>query len=192
MKVAQPPDPWQGVKTKSGFAADEVISALQKSIRRGLLENAVLLAWEMFQTSEALEDKLWGRLAVIAIEDIGFGRVDAPVLIETLFKQHQRFQWPEHDRYLFAVHAIRLLSTSEKERTSDDLANWAKQSSLLGESRPEIPDFALDMHTHAGQAKGRDYRHFIEQASKVVPEMAGRETRWRDWIVAALDEGKLS
>ncbi|MCX7300594.1 MAG: hypothetical protein NTX73_09505 [Rhodobacterales bacterium] len=43
-KVSQPPDPWARTTTENGFAADEVISALQKSIRRGLLENAILLA----------------------------------------------------------------------------------------------------------------------------------------------------
>ena len=192
MKIAQPPDPWQDVTTTAGFAADEVISALQKSIRRGLMENAVLLAWEMFRTSEALEDKLWARLTVIAVEDIGFGRPDAPVLIETLFQQHLRFSWPEHDRFLFAVHAIRLLATSAKERTSDDLANWAKQASTLGEAAPEILDVALDMHTRAGQERGRDYRFFMEEASRVIPELEGRDTKWRDWIIAALDQGKLT
>ena len=192
MKVAQPPDPWQAVTTTSGFAADEVISALQKSIRRGLIENAVLLAWEMFQTSADLEEKLWARLCVIAVEDIGFGRPDAPVLVETLFQQHLRYERPEHDRFLFAVHAIRLLATSEKERSSDDLANWAKFATALGEAKAEIPDFARDMHTRAGQDMGRDYRFFIEQASKVVPELPDHETRWRDWIVKALNQGKLT
>ena len=44
-------DPWQKVKTIGGFDADLVISALQKEIRRGNEENAVLIAYEMFSTS---------------------------------------------------------------------------------------------------------------------------------------------
>ena len=36
IKVQQPPDPWQRTTTEHGFPADEVISALQKCIRRGL------------------------------------------------------------------------------------------------------------------------------------------------------------
>ncbi len=72
-KVKQAPDPWQRTTTENGFPADEVISALQKSIRRGLTENAVLLGWEMFITSPELEAKLWSRLQVIAVEDVGFG-----------------------------------------------------------------------------------------------------------------------
>ena len=39
-----PRDPWQNVKTIHDFPADHVISALQKEIRRGHTENAVLLA----------------------------------------------------------------------------------------------------------------------------------------------------
>lgn len=191
MKVQQPPDPWQDVKTVHGFAADEVISSLQKSIRRGLLENAVLLGWEMYLTGEELEEKLWSRLAVIAVEDIGFGNAQAPVLIETLYRQHERHPRPGGERFLFAAHAIRLLATSAKDRTSDDLVSWAKHSVALGERLPEIIDVALDMHTRRGQEMGRDYLFFMEEASRVVPEIAGKDQTWRNWILEALDKGKL-
>ena len=43
VKVQQPPDPWQRTTTEHGFAADEVISALQKCLRRGMLDNVLLL-----------------------------------------------------------------------------------------------------------------------------------------------------
>jgi replication-associated recombination protein RarA len=191
VKVKQPPDPWQRTTTEHGFFADEVISALQKSIRRAILENALLLGWEMYVTSDELEEKLWSRLCVIAVEDIGLGNPQAPILIETLYRQHQRYQRTSGDRFLFAAHAIRVLATSEKDRTSDDLVNWAKQSVALGERRPEIPDFALDMHTRRGQEMGRDYRFFMEEASRVEPEMTNRDQTWRNWIMEALYKGKL-
>jgi replication-associated recombination protein RarA len=79
-------DPWVDVKTHNGFQADHVISALQKEIRRGNTENAALLAYEMILTSPALEDYLWHRLKVISVEDIGFGEVLAPVVIQSLFQ----------------------------------------------------------------------------------------------------------
>ena len=192
VKVEQPPDPWQRTTTEHGFFADEVISALQKSIRRAMLENAILLGWEMFITSEELEEKLWSRLCVIAVEDIGLGNVQAPILVETLYRQHQRYQRPGGDRFLFAAHAIRVLATSEKDRTSDDLVAWAKQSVALGERLPEIPDVALDMHTRRGQEMGRDYRFFMEEASRVEPQSAKRDQTWRKWILDALDKGKLT
>jgi hypothetical protein len=43
-------DPWVKVKTYHGFAADQVISALQKEIRRNHAENACLLAYEFVMT----------------------------------------------------------------------------------------------------------------------------------------------
>jgi replication-associated recombination protein RarA len=192
IKVQQPPDPWARTTTENGFAADEVISALQKSIRRGLMENAVLLAWEMFLTSPEMEEKLWSRLTVIAVEDVGLGNPQAPILIETLYQQHARTPRPLGDRFLFAAHAIRVLATSPKDRVSDDLVNWAKHATALGEARPEIIDVARDMHTASGQAMGRDYRFFMEEASKVAPLSNTNDPKWRDWIIAALDAGKLT
>jgi hypothetical protein len=39
---------------------------------------------------------------------------------------------------------------------------------------------------------GRDYRWFMEQASKVVPEIDDKDQTYRNWILAALDAGKLT
>lgn len=192
IEVKQPPDPWQRTTTANGFAADEVISALQKSIRRGLVDNALLLAWEMFLTSPEMEAKLWARLAVISVEDVGMGNPQAPILVEALYRMHERFTYPEHDRFLFAAHAVRVMASGQKDRTTDDMVNWAKQAVALGETLPEIPDFALDMHTRRGAEMGRDYRWFMQEASRVVPEISGKEQKYRDWILKALDAGKLS
>lgn len=191
-KVKQPPDPWQRTTTENGFPADEVISALQKCIRRGLTENALLLGWEMFITSPELEEKMWARLMVISVEDVGYGNLDAPVLVDTLYRMHQRFGRPEHDRFLFAAHAIRVMSSGRKDRTTDDMVNWAKHSMAFGERMPEIPDFAVDMHTGRGEAMGRDYLYFMTEASKVSPEIEDKDQTYRDWILAALKAGKLS
>jgi replication-associated recombination protein RarA len=146
----------------------------------------------MYVTSPELEAMLWSRLCVIAVEDIGLGSPTAPMLAESLFRMHGRYPRPSHDRFLFAAHLVRVLATSPKDRTSDDMANWAKQSVTLGEALPEIPDFALDMHTRRGQEMGRDYRYFIEEASRVAPQIEDREEKYRNWILAALDAGKLS
>lgn len=192
MKVQQPPDPWQRTTTESGYRADEVISALQKCLRRGMTDNVLLLAWEMYTTSSEMEEMLWSRLCVVAVEDIGFGNMNAPVLVETLYQQHKRYPRPSGDRFLFAAHAIRLLSTSVKDRTSDDMVNWARRSMELGETAPEIPDFALDMHTGRGQEMGRDYQFFMTEASRVIPELNDKDQKYRNWIMDALAQGKLS
>ena len=44
----------------------------------------------------------------------------------------------------------------------------------------------------AGQAMGRDRRHFFEEASRVDPELADRDETYRDRIMEMLDNGELS
>jgi replication-associated recombination protein RarA len=187
MVVPHSADPWTRVRTYHDFPADEVISALQKEIRRGNTENAALLAYEMLITSPELEEYLWGRLQVISVEDVGYGNLNAPVLVETLFQMHHRIARPRGDRYLFAIHAVRVLSNSQKERGSDELLGWIMKA--IGEQGklPEIPDYAIDMHTRRGQEMGRDYAHFLNVASKVHPELPDHDTTYRDRLLATLD-----
>jgi len=66
-------DPWVDVRTRHDFPADEVISALQREIRRGNTESGALLAYEMVTTSPEMEAYLWRRLLAISVEDVGLG-----------------------------------------------------------------------------------------------------------------------
>lgn len=179
-------DPWTRTRTLHDLAADEVISALQKEIRRGNVENAALLAYEMVATSPELENKLWDRLAVISVEDIGFGALDAPVLIHALGELSHRFDYGAGDRALFAIHAVRYLASRTKDRSSDEMLNWIKQGVAERGVRPVIPDYALDMHTARGSALGRGLRHFMEQGAQVEPELVGRETTYREQLMQIL------
>ena len=162
-------DPWGKITTRNGIQGDLVISALQKSIRRGLAEEAVTFAYEMYITSEQFEDKLWRRLQAISVEDVGFGDLSAPVLINTLNQMRQNFPYADGDRTIFFVHAIRYLAAAKKDRTSDNLKNIVKTEFAYGR-KPVIPDFAFDMHTEKGREMGRDFKHFLAEGSKVKNE----------------------
>ena len=184
--MTQPVDPWTQVKTAHDLAADEVISALQKEIRRGRTENAALLAFEMIATSPELEQTLWDRLAVISVEDIGFGDPHAPTVIDALERMAQRFARGSGDRDLFAIHAVRYLSTQYKDRSTDELYNWLRLAVEREGLRPAIPDYALDMHTARGQSAGRGVRHFLDEGAQVHPELPQRETRYRQRLLDIL------
>ena len=82
-------DPWASIKTRNGYAGDEMIAMLQKAIRRGKEDDALHAAYEMYITSPQFEEKLWRRLLCISVEDIGFGDPQAPNLIYTLFRMRQ-------------------------------------------------------------------------------------------------------
>jgi replication-associated recombination protein RarA len=71
-------DVWSRATTVNGYAADEVRSVLQKSIRRGWVEEAVLAAYELYDSGPESEEMLWRRLEIIAAEDVGLGLVEAP------------------------------------------------------------------------------------------------------------------
>lgn len=169
---------WASVTTATGLAADEVISSLQKSIRRAELRNAVLCAQELCATSAELEEVLWDRLLVISVEDVGFGAPEAIVAVNALNQSRQRFAAGSHDRLLFAIHAVRLLATAAKDRSNDELANLVR-GDLENGLRPEIGDHALDMHTRRGQEMGRGIEHFLTEGARVAPEAADRERSWR-------------
>lgn len=184
-------DPWVDVKTFNGFQADHVISALQKEIRRGNTENAALLAYEMIITSPALEDYLWQRLKVISVEDIGFGELLAPVMIQSLFEMTSACDRAVGERKLYAIHAVRYLCQCKKDRSTDEMINWINHASKLGNLLPVIPDYALDMHTAEGQKKGRGRRHFFEEASRTDPEVSDRDRTYLERIMKMLDSGEL-
>jgi hypothetical protein len=101
--IEQHEDVWSRIKTVHGYAVDEVRSVLQKSIRRGLVEEAILAAFELYVTGPETEELLWRRLEIITIEDVGTGMVDGPILIEAL--NNQRLRWPRSpERWMFSAH----------------------------------------------------------------------------------------
>lgn len=184
-----PYDPWQKCQTVSGIAADLVISALQKEIRRNNAENAATLAYEMLITSEDMEEYLWFRLKTISVEDVGFANPMAPILIGVLDQMRKTFKQPG-DRGLLAIHAVRYLCQSQKDRSSDEMYNWIMKEYKAGNLRPQIPDYAIDKHTLKGQQEGRNEDDFYSTGSQVSPEWEGRDKTYRERILKILEDQK--
>jgi replication-associated recombination protein RarA len=176
------------VHTLHDLPADELISTLQKEIRRGNSENAALVTYELVATSPELEAKVWQRLYVIAVEDIGMGEPQAPVLVHSLGEMRLAFSYGMGDRELFAIHAVRYLCGCKKDRSSDEMLNWIKTAVEKEGLRPQIPDYALDMHTRRGAEMGRGFQHFLQEGSRVSPELPGRDTSYREKLLALMEE----
>ncbi len=181
-------DPWVDVRTRHGLPADEIISALQKEIRRGHTENAALIAYEMATTSPELEMYLWKRLQVISVEDIGWGDPHAPVLIRSLFEMVRDLNRTDGERLLYAIAAVRYLCACKKDRSNDEMINWVIQEVESGRRLPEIPEYAIDMHTARGKAMGRGSRHFWEEGTILDPELEERDRTYRERVMKLLDE----
>lgn len=50
---------WKNFRTKNDYPADEVISALQKDIRRGNVEQAAFWAHELCVSGKEFQRKFW-------------------------------------------------------------------------------------------------------------------------------------
>ena len=160
---------WAEAKTKHGLAADEVISALQKSIRRSMTELACRYAYELYTTSPVLLEKLWSRLLTISVEEVGFGNLDAARHMYVLNQMRKEYAYDDPDQPMYFIHAIRILCSCQKDRSSDFLKNIVIKTAAMGEV-PEIMDLALDKHTKRGKEMGRDSKHFFNEACKVIPQ----------------------
>jgi replication-associated recombination protein RarA len=177
---------FQHPPTRRGYQVHEVISAMQKAIRRSQVEPALYWAIELDKSGHT--GWAWGRLLTIASEDIGAA---APGVIADV-KALQAI-WKEGKSKgagsggLQIVHATILLAAAPKSR----LVNFA--AIIHGSDhmeRLEIPDEALDRHTRRGLSMGRGMDHFMEEGGKLVqPEESGVdlealeadyvETRWQ-------------
>ncbi|MFW5702361.1 MAG: AAA family ATPase [Candidatus Dojkabacteria bacterium] len=180
---------WDKVKTKNNYKADEIISLLQKAIRRGEEELAVFAAYEMLITSDELADKCWQRLRVIATEDIGLANPD---VVPQVMAAHDSYKLlhPKEDKNLHAIFATVLLARSPKSRYIDELYNNLKQKVSEEKYRVEIPDYAIDKHTEKGEELGRGHKHFWEVAARLKNDMSEHEKGHLAEILARLEDEK--
>jgi replication-associated recombination protein RarA len=175
---------WKEKTTLNGYAADEVISALQKDIRRGNKEEAAYWAYELCLSGDEFHGKLWERLFTIAVEDISFGNEHAAILIRTLYEAFQRDYDNIDDKYIQAFFAATFLASCPKDRYIDELKNYFKKFDI----KKQIPDYALDKHTKRGKEMGRGSKHFWEEGTKLFPELKGRDKQYLDKIMAKQEE----
>jgi replication-associated recombination protein RarA len=154
---------------------------LQKDIRRGNVDNAVLAAYEMLTTSPEVAEHLWHRLKVIAVEDIGMGEPMAPVLLNALHANYRAATGGE--QAMMAVHAVRFLANAKKDRTSSEHTDLITYQVESGERVVSVPDYALCVHTRAGQEMGRDLLQWWEDGATVNNELETADHSYRDRLI---------
>ncbi|MBA7611818.1 hypothetical protein ES703_19049 [subsurface metagenome] len=153
------------LKTEGGYKLEEVISALQKTLRRGLEREALYWSLELLPHYERY---LWRRLAIIASEDVGIANPQIILLIQTLSDQYFELRKRGDMACLLAVaNSILALARSKKSRVADHMICAILQEREQGILRLEIPDVALDMHTRKGRNLGRGLSHFKEEGAKL-------------------------
>ncbi len=158
--------------TKNGYPLDEVVSAIQKSIRRGLEEEAAYWALEL--ADSGMGQYLWRRLMVIAFEDIALGDPEVVRLVVAgwLATKEATKTWAEMRHEMLGT-VILAMCRAKKCREGDDFLWYVMTRREHGEKR-EIPDYALDEHTARGRSMGRGRAFWFEEASRFeTPDTPG-------------------
>jgi replication-associated recombination protein RarA len=157
------------LKTENDYDFGEVISALQKEIRRGHEKEAMFWALEIYLK---YPKALWTRLQVIVNEDIGISNPQAIILIQTLKIQYEDFLKGGRDgsMRLALANAILFLCRSPKSREADHFQCCINQRRLQQGWKLAIPDYAKDRHTAAGHRLGRSWDHWFQQGCQLTPE----------------------
>ena len=177
-------------KSVHGYPLDVLISALQKSIRRGDEKLAVRSAVELMASGRELEHYVWHRLLVICAEDIGKGNYLASVVVKSLYDSTLLLSdgQAESDRRILLVHAVRFLCASDKDRSSALSAAIARRECERNVPL-SFPDYVYDMHTRRGQEMGRGYDYFLQEASQVFPDVnREEEENLKERLRALLEE----
>jgi replication-associated recombination protein RarA len=176
--------------TARGYDARELVSWLQKAIRRGEVDDALYVAAELERSGYGWW--LWKRLRVIVTEDVGPAWPEGPAVIEALFRTYSDLRrtggkTPKTRPWrLVVMHAVWLLASAPKSR----IADWTSMVMFSEQERRDVPDYALDKHTSAGRRLGRGTEHFFAEGTRLEPfAPVVDEERWRDRARQAIEAG---
>ncbi len=149
----------------------EVISAIQKYIRRGMEAEAFELACEMIETSKPFTSWLLNRLQVISHEDIGLANPDLIILVATCCQQADRLYKPDKTGPVKMIVGtmIRAMCRSPKSREGDHFMGIAMKHKRQRVA-PTIQEWTHDHHSHQGRKLGRGMEYFREVSTQLIPD----------------------
>ncbi len=170
------------MKTVRGYFLGEVVSALQKAIRRGDERLAGYFACEMFESR--YDAYAWRRLLTISAEDC------VPGVTKEIWALYSSAELVKKKRKtpdrIFIAKASIVLARAMKSRDADhmsclmydcripDDATVAQAIEEARADRVDVPEYAHDFHTPQGRKKGMTKdRFFIDEHEALNPRAPG-------------------
>lgn len=151
----------------NNYKLDEVVSALQKEIRRG--NELMAKYWALEMNESGFWRYCFRRLQVIAGEDIGLANPEAMILVSStyssLLAQDKIRKIIQVDNNIIGMVVV-YLARSPKSRHIDYLGGCILKRKEQG-WKPEIPDYAIDSHTERGREMGRNDNDFFREGSRI-------------------------
>ncbi len=138
-------------RTKRGYYLDEVVSAMTKEIRRGNEDKA--LFWAMEMCLSGYSKYFWTRLSVLVPEEIGLADPIAMVVVNNAYQMFERRvkKWSEGPITQELIGVVILYLCRAPKNSEAAYAAYATFDEINQGRREPIPDYARDMHTHAGR-----------------------------------------
>jgi replication-associated recombination protein RarA len=168
-------------QTNRGYSLPDVVSTLQKAIRRGDARVAGYFAIELFESGYAAY--AWRRLLTISAEDC------AGIVTQEIAALRDAWAAAGKGRgRVFLAKAVILLCQVGKSRDADHLTNLVYDRKAIPEvellaalddarrdSNPiPIPDYAYDVHTPRGRREGKTKRaFFLTEHDALRPRLPG-------------------
>jgi replication-associated recombination protein RarA len=170
------------MKTTRGYQLGEVISALQKTIRRGDERLAGYFAMELFESG--FEAYAWRRLLTISAEDChGCITQEIKALYDSAALVKKTRKTPER---IFLAKAAVVLAAAKKCRDADHMSCLMYDKQLPTDAvvrraidsarseRVDVPDYAYDCHTSRGKAQGLTRTDFfLSEHDALTPREPG-------------------
>lgn len=190
-------------KTAHGYALDEVVSSLQKCVRRGRTDDVLFWVLELDQSGYTAY--AFRRLAVIAVEDVGLADPMAVTVVNSCWElalKHrdgsrrfgstvvakERSAWGDEWLLMAAAYVARSAKNRELDYAAGTIVErWMKGANLL-----QIPDFAIDEHTRRGRAQGRGQAHFRAEGGMLHGAVVIDDDHWqaRFYETVPADDGR--
>jgi hypothetical protein len=176
----------------------DIVSAMQKFIRRGMAYEAARCAAELMPYYQKY---VWRRLKIIALEDVGDMAVF--LAIKQLDETRQECDELQH---LCLMSAILWLCRAVKSREADNLATLVQHGHMEEEPLNLEPfeSFVYDKHTARGRQEKRGWQHFREVGTVVEPArenefaeaawailLDGRTHPWQAWCERSRNDGNV-
>lgn len=171
--------PFYLAETTGGYPVGEVTSSLQKSIRRGLEQEAMFWVLELVESGYA--KYAWKRLTIIAAEDIGIADLQAVIVTYAAWAATKdfssSFSKAPGPRLEFLGPVVLYLCRAPKCREGDDFCWYIMERRKRG-WKLQVPDFALDDHTNRGRKMKRGRKFWFDEASKLENAIEVRENMY--------------
>jgi replication-associated recombination protein RarA len=165
--------------TLNNYSPYEVMSALQKCIRRGLEEEALYWAFELTEAGPTNAKVCLSRLHVMAHEDVGLGDPQAALFAIQSVQDTQRWLDAKNGAWRLSLsNAVMALARAKKSRDSDNIQAVVR-AKRFNACDLEIPDVALDKHTQRGKRLGRGMHHFLAEGTVLVPDASNESLKRR-------------